>query len=352
MVTPLVQVAAAAAPSCPPHRTARARASKNRSARRIFAPLRPPAASRALAAAPATLAAALAIALAACDPGALAARAAADLTTRTRSAFARESEVELARAAAPAGLKQLEGFLLVAGRRRPLLEALAEGFCGWGAGFLHDEWEREVIERGGDGAALVTSARAALGRCAHYAAWQLRPPLDRIFTLGGGAAADALAAAGRDDAAPLYWLVTAHAALLGMTGELGLALRLPRMLEVLRRVNQLAPALAHGQAHALLGSLLAAAPILGDLDEAARQLALARAVTGGRLLLVDVLAARTLAVARGDRAQFTALLTAVLATSPAELPEARLANELAQRMARRSLRHADHWFPPSPAPPR
>jgi TRAP transporter T-component len=301
-----------------------------------------------------------ALVLGACDPARFAAATAADLTARTGSAFSRESEVELARAAAPAGLKQLEGFLLVAGPRRPLLAALTEAFCGWGAGFLQDDWERDVLERGGDGAEALASARLALGRCARYAAMQLPPPLAQLLdpTVPAAAVTAALDGARRVDVEPLYWLATAHAALLGMTGELTLAIHVPRLLAMLRRINQLEPALAHGQAHALLGVLLASIPIFGDLEAAEREFATARAVTAGRFLLVDVLAARALAVARGDRAQFTALLTRALTTSPAALPEARLANELALRMAKRYLRHGGRWFPSpsassrsSPPPP-
>jgi hypothetical protein len=282
--------------------------------------------------------------LVACDPGALAARTAVDLALRSKTAFSRESDLETARAAAPAGLKQLEGFLLVAGKRRDLLGVLTEGFCGWGAGFLQDEWEVEVLERGGDGAELVVSARAALGRCARYAAWQLPPALAGIMDLPEAQAAPALAAARRADAAPLYWMVTAHAVLLGMTRELELALRVPRMLAVLRRVNELAPQIDHGQGHALLGLLLVVAPFVGDVEQGRRELERARAVTGGRALIVDVLTARSYAVARGDRALFTALLTGVLRRAPGSWPEQRLSNEFAQRMARRYLRYGGRWF--------
>jgi hypothetical protein len=250
----------------------------------------------------------------------------------------------LARSAAPAGLKQLEGFLLVAGPRRELLAILTEGFCGWGAGFLQDEWEAEVLERGGDGVELLASARQALGRCARYAAWQLRAPLDRVFELDGVAAEAALRQATRGDATPLYWMATAHAVLLGMTGEVSLGLRLPRMLQVLRRVIELDPELDHGQAHALLGVLLAAAPVFGDLKEGKRELERARRISGGRLLIIDVLTARAYAVASHDRALFTALLTRVLTTAPSIWPEQRLSNELAQRMARRYLRVGARWF--------
>ena len=284
--------------------------------------------------------------LAGCSPSQLAAGTAVDLAARTKSSFSQESDLELARAAAPAGLKQLEGFLLVTGKRPDLVRMLTEGFCGWGAGFLQDEWEVAVYERGQDGAELQASARSAFARCAGYAAWQLPGPLARILELTDAEAQAALAAARPAHAAPLYWLVTAHATLLGMTGELGLALRLPRMLAVLRRVIELAPTLEHGQAHLLLGVLLAAAPVGGDVEEGGRQLAQARALTAGRLLVVDVLTARAYAVARGDRALFRRLLIGVLTTPPSIWPEQRLSNELAQRMARRYLRVGDRWFAP------
>lgn len=279
-----------------------------------------------------------------CSTERLAANTAIDLALRTRPSFAAESELELARAAAATGLKQLEGFMLVTGKRSDLVALLAEGFCGWGAGFVQDAWEVEVLERGGDGAAQVASARSAFARCARYAQWLLPAELAAILEAPEPGASQALARARPRDAAPLYWLVTAHATLLGMTGELRLALLVPRMIAVLRRVVALAPELEHGQARLLLGVLLAVTPVGGDVEEGARQLALARQQSAGKLLIVEVLTARALAVARQDRAQFRALLAGVLRTSPAIWPEQRMSNELAHRMARRYLVFGARWF--------
>lgn len=279
-----------------------------------------------------------------CNTERLAANTAIDMALRAKSAFGAESDLELARAAAATGLKQLEGFLLVTGKRPDLLTLLAEGFCGWGAGFVQDAWEVEVLERGGQGEAELASARSAFARCARYAQWLLPAELAGILEAPEPAASQALARARPEEAAALYWLVTAHATLLGMTGEVRLALLVPRMIAVLERVVALAPALEHGQARLLLGVLLAVTPVLGDLDEGARQLALARQQTGGRLLIVDVLAARALAVARQDRAMFRELLVRVVQTSPAIWPEQRMSNELAHRMARRYLAVGERWF--------
>lgn len=279
-----------------------------------------------------------------CNTERLAANTAIDLALRAEPSFAAESELEVARAAAATGLKQLEGFLLVTGKRPDLLALLAKGFCGWGAGFVQDAWEVEVLERGGEGASELASARSAFARCARYAQWSLPAELASILEAPEPAASQALARARPQDAAALYWLVTAHATLLGMTGEVRLALLVPRMITVLRRVVALAPALEHGQAHLLLGVLLVVTPIFGDVEEGARQLALARRQSAGKLLIVDVLVARALAVARQDRAQFRELLAGVVRTSPAIWPEQRMANELAHRMARRYLVVGERWF--------
>ncbi len=281
-----------------------------------------------------------------CSAERLVAGRAVELAARSKSAFSQESDLELARAATPAALKQLEGFLLVAGARGELLRLLTEGFCGWG-GFLQDEWEERVLERAQPGDELVASARAALARCARYATWQLPVALQGVLGAEPTGARASLAAARHEDAEPLYWLVSAHSTLLGITGELELALRVPRMIAILRRVNELAPGLLRGQAHLLLGVLLAATPVGGDLREAARQLDLARAASDGRSLMVDVLAARVYAVALGDRALFDSLLARVLVTSPASWPQERFSNELAQRLARRYQRLAPRWFSPA-----
>lgn len=279
-----------------------------------------------------------------CSAERLAANTAIDLALRAEPAFAAESELGVARAAAATGLKQLEGFLLVTGKRSDLLALLAEGFCGWGAGFVQDAWEVEVLEQGGDGAAQLASARSAFARCARYAQWLLPPALASILEAPEPQASQALARARPRDAVALYWLVTAHATLLGMTGELRLALLVPRMIAVLRQVVALAPELEHGQARLLLAVLLSVTPVVGDVEEGARQFALARQQSQGRLLIVDVLAARALAVARGDRALFRELLVSVVRTSPAIWPQQRMSNELAHRMARRYLVVGERWF--------
>jgi hypothetical protein len=289
-----------------------------------------------------------AFALVGCSVEELAVRQTIPLLVRTRPSIAMESDVELARAATPPGLKQLEGFYRVAGPEPRLVALLTEAFCGYGAGFLQDDWEAAVLRGARDDAEVLRRhARAVLGRCAAYAMIGLGGRYDAILALDDDAAAARLAAAGVRDAAGLYWIATATATAIGMDPlDPRLAALLPRAIAMLERVIVLAPALEQGQALMTLGILHAAqsAAIGGDPERGRALLERASAVGGGRLLLPRVMLARIYAVTVRDQALFTRTLVEVLRTDPAIAPEQRLANEIAHKKARRYLRYRARWF--------
>src|SRR5262245_32502319 len=55
--------------------------------------------------------------------------------------FNRESDIQLAREAAPAQLKTADGFLVSSPENRIILEVLAQGYLEYAFGFLEDELE-------------------------------------------------------------------------------------------------------------------------------------------------------------------------------------------------------------------
>jgi hypothetical protein len=71
----------------------------------------------------------------------------------------------------------------------------------------------------------------------------------------------------------------------------------------------------------------------------------ARRLAGERVLNVEVMFARGVAVARKDRALFTSTLERVLAADLRRWPEQRLANEVARKKARRYLTAVDKLVP-------
>ena len=98
-------------------------------------------------------------------------------------------------------------------------------------------------------------------------------------------------------------------------------------------------------AEIMLGTLQAAqARLLGGPDGDAL-FARARTLAGEGALMVEVMYARGVAVARKDRAEFEAILERVIAADVERWPHRRLANELARRKAARYLAAAARWFP-------
>lgn len=288
------------------------------------------------------------LASSACSVERLAARQTLSLLSRTRPAMEMESDIDLARAATPSGLKQLEGIYLVTGPDPRIVRLLTEAFCGYGAGFIQDDWEA-AIARGDRARAdvLRRHGRAMLGRCAGYAMIWLGERYQGILSVDEDAAAARLAAAGADDARPLFWLATAVSASIGMDpGEPRLGMLLPRVTAILDRVIAIEPAIEGGQALMTLGVIHAAqsAAVGGDPERGRELLEAASEVSEGRLLLPRVMMARIYAVTVRDEALFRRLLVEVLRTSPAIAPEHRLANEIAHRKARRYLAERERWF--------
>jgi len=283
-----------------------------------------------------------------CSIETFAARQTLSLLARTKPAVAMESDIELAAAATPPGLKQLEGIYLVAGPDPRIVALLTEAFCGYAAGFLQDDWEI-AVQRGDRERAdmLRVHARSMLGRCASYATLSLGARYRDLLTLDDAAAEAALAKAGRKDAAGLYWLAISVVASVGIEpGNVEVAMLVPRATAILERVVAIAPGLENGQPLMALGSILAAqsASVGGDPERGRELLERAGAVTGGKLLLPKVMLARIYAVTIRDEALFTRLLVEVLRTPPSVFPEQRLANEIAHRKARRYLVARKRWF--------
>lgn len=292
----------------------------------------------------------LALALTGCADR-LIARTTIDVAARAVPAIEAESDPDLAEAAAPAGIVQLEGFYAAFGADRKLVTLLAEATCGYAAGFVADDAEDALYagdrERAGS---IARRARALLGRCARWALLGLGDRFAHVLDTDDATARALLASAAPDDAALLSWLGTAVAASIGAEphdpGDAPLFALAPRAIAILERALALDDALDHGRAHVVVGALYAAqgAGLGGDPERGLAHLRRALTLSGGRLLLAKVMIARVYAVTTRDPERFDRELASVIATPASVWPEQRLANELARRKALRYQRHRDRWF--------
>jgi hypothetical protein len=319
------------------------------------------------------LLASLLIAMAGCQ-GAIqhaAACTTAQILVKAQPALQMESDFELAARAIPGALKTIEGFY-VADEQPVLREVLTEGYCQYATAFVEDEWEIAKFAKNLD-EVENDNVRASkmFERCLNYALMDLPSGFDKDLFGTPEAAAKRINSIGLDHRTPLMW---AGAALGGMINHnlnrVEMLSYLPTVKVILERVVAIDTA-QRGQIdgtkkvpcdasctthlalpHIALGMVYSAASAQfgGDAKRAVDEFNIALRITAdakhpdGRMLLARTLLGYRVGLMTNDRKLFHDQLVKVLETDPAIWPEQRLANEVAQRRARRYLSHEKEWF--------
>jgi hypothetical protein len=253
----------------------------------------------------------------------------------------REPDLELAAAAIPSGVIQLEAFALAYPDHAGFRTLHTESICQYGTGFVFDDWEDATLAgRTADATRIAARLGPLLDRCTEANLAALPTLWQQAYRRGPEPIVALLGSATRAQVPALLWLATADAVRIALAPMRQVA-RLPAVEAMLARCAELAPGFHDADAEILLGTLEAArARLFGGPDGAAR-FELARRLAGDGALIVEVMFARGTAIARKDRALFTATLERVISADPARWPERRLSNELARRKARRYLAAAD-----------
>lgn len=270
---------------------------------------------------------------------------AADSTYRILSssqiAARRQADIELARAAAPSGILQLEAFALAYPEHRGFKRLHAETLCQYAFGFVFDDWEEAQLRGPSGEAARIGERVRRLAASCIDATLALAPATWRQARAQGPAAWRAIVpTVAREHVPQLLWIATADATVLALD-PMGNLATLDSIVVALRRCVELEPGFHDSDAELLLGTLEAGiSRFLGGADGSAR-FTQARARLGEGALLVEVMYARGPLVAKRDRAQFEKTLRQVLAADLTRWPERRLANELARRKAERYLASID-----------
>lgn len=295
----------------------------------------------------ALLAAAL-LPLAGC--GGLASKVAARALTSGGDAYASDDDPELVKAAAPFGLKTMEGVLESRPDDDRLLLELCSGFTQYGYAFVASD--ADAADLGGklaEARALRERARHLFLRARDYG---LRALDERLDGLGGKlrAARDPaalLAAARRRDVPYLYWTATAWAlAISNGKGDMGLVAELPIPVAMMERALALDEGWSEGSIHEFFVTYLATRTAAegGGPERIRAHRDRALALSMNKKLGPRVAYAEGFLVQAQDRAAFTATLREVLEADLDDAPRLRLVNVLAQRRARLLLDHADDLF--------
>jgi hypothetical protein len=273
--------------------------------------------------------------LGACSMGQMVARSSASILDSGVDAMNRETDTELAASAIPANLKLVEGLIVEDPSNTRLLENAAQGFYGYAYGFVELEDPPRAVE--------------LYQRCFDYGARALRLRGVNIDLADAGPdEVDSAVKRLRRTAVPaLFWTASCQAKQIDMNREdPALIAQLANSERMMNRIMELYPDFYYGGAQMFYGVYYGSrAPMLGgDYDRAEEYFSQAREVTGGKLLLTDVLQAQYLERQRFDREAFRQLLTSVINTPVGSFPEMELVNQIARERARFLLDQEEEWF--------
>jgi hypothetical protein len=289
------------------------------------------------------------VCLAGCNMVKIATNQTADVLAVAAPSMAMESDVDLAREAAPGQLKTVEGFWLASPENRKLMRLLAQGYCEYAFGFLDADLEALTMAGRDDEqtAKLRVRATGLYQRCMKYGLKLLGSSWEKALV---GDLAEFRAKVGRTDmdhVEGMFFTALGLASSININRDnLELVVQLPRAKMMFERIVQLDEKFFNAGAHMALGMLHSSqgAAIGGNPAKGREHFDRAIALTGGKFLMPKVLKAHTFAVTTSDRKLFHDSLVEVTQT-PADIwPEQRLANELAKQRAARYLAHENELF--------
>ena len=275
------------------------------------------------------------LALTGCSATKMAVQGSMLLMDGAKEAMNREADLEFAHEAMAANIKMLEGLVYADPGNDVLRLTLAEGLQGYAFAFV----EAEEPER----------AAAFYQRCYDQASRASRLPRFRE-TVDDGSLKELeklLASARRDDVPALFWSGYCIAKWVDLNrDEVENFARLSRAVALMERVITLDEGFYHAGPHMFFGVYYGGrSKVLGgDFERSERHFARARELTGGRLLIVDVLQAEYLERQRLDRQAFHDTLTAVVEAPDDLNPEMRFLNEVGKARALRLLEGEAAWF--------
>ncbi len=261
-----------------------------------------------------------------------------------------ESDVTLAREAAPGSIKTIDGFLCASPENPDLLELVAQSYAQFTFGFLEDDLERMPLDETPARKALVDRCTGMYDRAEGIALRLVA--LDREDFPQQVKADEATLEKGlarlRPRSAPgLFWAGLSLGSGINLhRDDMDRVADLPRAIAMLERSHALDPTYFNHGAAMALGVVYASqgAAVGGDPKKAKAYFDEVIQGTGGKYLMAKVMLARFYATQIQDRALFESTLKEVLATPASVWPAQRLANELAHRRAERYLRQVEDLF--------
>ena len=261
--------------------------------------------------------------------------------------FAGDDDPQLIAAATPFSLKLMESLLAERPQHRGLLQAAASGFTQYSFAFVQQDAD-EMADKDYEAATAGRQrAKRLYLRARDYGLRGLDVAHPGFSARLRSNASAAVRGATINDVPLLYWTAAAWGSAITLSkDDPDLVADLNIVESLIDRAFELNPRYESGAIYGFLITYEMARPgAPGDPATRARQhFEQALALSGGQQAAPFVSLAESVAVPRGNRAEFQSLLQRALGVDPNARPEWRLVNLVMQRRARWLLSRADELF--------
>lgn len=289
----------------------------------------------------------LVVALSGCSLRKVAVDAVGSAIAGSGTSYAREEDPELAAAAAPFGLKTVEGLLDVSPRNEGLLLSAASSFTQYAYAFVQCEADYAEAKDLSRATELRARAKKLYRRALGYGlrGLEVRHPDFQVRLRAD--AASAVTELGKKDVPLVYWTAASWGAAISLSKEDPEMTADQGLVEALAlRALALDEGFSAGALHDFFIAWDGGRPVSagGSPQRAREHLDRALALSGGHRAAPLISYAESVLVAAQSRPAFEETLKKALAIDPDAEPEFRLANLIAQKRARWLLARAADLF--------
>jgi TRAP transporter TatT component family protein len=257
------------------------------------------------------------------------------LMAKMNMAVNKHTDVELVKAALPAALLQLDGFIEASPDNTRLLVKAAEGYNGYSFIFIEDKSPERAMK--------------LYYRAFQYASRALKQKEEFAEAFDGRkdefiASLDVF---DKEDVPALFWAASSWLSWVGLNvDDPEIFLALPKIKAMLHRSIELDEGYKYGIAHTVLGALYASRPVAfgGKPEKSKAEFDRAFEISQRKLLLFHLMYARYYTYQIQDRELFVSTLQEAIDAPDDLLPAMGFANAAAKKKAKSLLNDVDNIF--------
>ncbi|MDA3897517.1 MAG: TRAP transporter TatT component family protein [Desulfobacteraceae bacterium] len=257
------------------------------------------------------------------------------LMANMNAAVNKHTDVELVKAALPAALLQLDGFIEASPDNTRLLVKAAEGYNGYSFIFVEDKSPERAMKlyyRAFQYASRALKQKQKFAEAFDGSRDEFKASLD-VFD--------------KEDVPALFWTASSWLSWVGLNvDDPEIFLALPKIKAMLYRSIELDESYKYGMAHTVLGALYATRPVAhgGKPEKAKGEFDRAFEISQRKLLLFHLMYARYYTYQIQDRELFVSTLQEAIDAPDDLLPAMGFANAAAKRKAKSLLNDVDNIF--------